>query len=335
MKCMKGVLKSRYPLVALIVLNWNSEKIIKDCLDSLLKTKYPNFKVVVVDNASTDKSIEIIKKHFRRKVDLIINKENLGFPKGMNAGIRYVLKKYKPKYVGLLNNDLLFPDKFWLLKIVKAMEKDKRIGVASPIFIFPDGRIQKVGEKFGNNLASIMIKVLTTLPEREYTRKPTGIKEVNVFPGASPIIRREVLEKVGLLDERYSPFLVEDVEYSFRIKKYGYRSVTVCDAKVIHLLSYSTRRLSEEDVKKDLFKVYVVTRNAFLFSLEYFGFLKSFLISLPIIAFASFFTRRRKERGLSISNLELRKNLKDRFYYLFKSINDALKLRALKPKNYL
>jgi len=332
---MKRVSKSRYPPVALIVLNWNGEKIIKDCLTSLLKTKYPNFRVVVVDNASTDKSVEIIKKHFRYKVDLIVNKENLGFPKGMNVGIRYVLKKYKPKYVGLLNNDLLFPDKFWLLKIVKAMEKDKRIGVASPIFIFSDGRIQRVGEKLGSNLASIMIKVLTALPEREYTRKPTGIKEVDVFLGASPIIRKDVLEKVGLLDERYSPFLVEEIEYSYRLKAHGYKSVTVCDSEVIHLLHYSMRRMIKEDPKKDLFKVYAATRNAFLFSLEYFGFIKSFLISLPIIVFASFFTRRRKEKGLFITNLSLRKNLLGRFYYLFKSLNDALKLKALKPKNYL
>jgi len=329
---MKGVLKSRYPLVALIVLNWNSEKIIKNCLDSLLKTNYPNFKVVVVDNASTDKSIEIIKKHFRRKVDLIINKENLGFPKGMNAGIRYVLKKYKPKYVGLLNNDLLFPDKFWLLKIVKAMEKDKRIGVASPIFIFPDGRIQKVGEKFGNNLASIMIKVLTALPEREYTRKPTGIKEVDVFLGASPIIRKDVLEKVGLLDERYSPFLLEEVEYSYRLKAHGYKTVTVCDSEVIHLLHYSMKRMIKEDPKKDLFKVYVATRNAFLFSLEYFGFVKSFTVALLVIMFATFFGRKEKDKGLSFSNLKVRKNFVLRVFFLIKAIYEAFKLKRLKPE---
>ena len=328
------VLKSRYPLVALIVLNWNGEEIIKGCLDSLLKTKYPNFRVVVVDNASTDKSVEIVKKHFRNKVDLIINKENLGFPKGMNVGIRYILKKYKPKYIGLLNNDLLFPDKFWLLKIVKVMEKDKRIGVASPIYIYPDGKIQKVGEKFGNNLAS-MIKILAALPERKHIRKPTGIKEVDVFLGAAPIIRKDVIEKVGLLDERYSPFLVEDVEYSFRIRKFGYRCVTVCNASIIHLSSYSIRRLSKGDIKKDLFRLYVATRNAFLFSLEYFGFVKSFTIALPVIMFATFFERKEKDKGLSLSNIKLRKNLIGRLYYLFKSLTDALKLKALKPKDYL
>jgi len=325
-RCMRKNLRSKYPFVALIVLNWNGEEIIKGCLESLLKTKYPNFKVVVVDNASKDKSVEIVREYFKDKVDLIANKENLGFSKGMNVGIRYVMRKYRPDYVGLLNNDLLFSDRLWLMKIVKAMENDKSIGVASPMFIFPDGKVQRVGEKLGNNLVSIMIKVLTALPEKKYKKKPQGIKEVDVFLGAAPIIRREVLEKGGLLDERYSPFLVEDVEYSFRIKKFGYKNVTVCDSRVVHLLSYTTKKLTKEDIEKDLFKVYVVTRNAFLFSLEYFGFTKSFFISLPIIAFATFFRRKRKDKPLSLSNLQLRENIKGRVYYLLRSLTDATRL---------
>jgi GT2 family glycosyltransferase len=317
---------SKYPKVSLVVLNWNGEKIIKGCLDSLLKTNYPNYKVIVVDNGSTDKSQEIIKRYFKNKVELILNNTNLGFPKGMNIGIKYAIKKHNPKYIGLLNNDLFFSDRNWLKKIIEIMEKDKTIGVASPMFIFPNGRIQRVGEKLGNSLASIMIKVLTALPEKKYKSEPRGIKEVDVFLGASPIIKREVIEKVGLLDERFSPFLVEDVEYSFRIKKIGYRSVTVCDSKVIHLLSYSIRRLTKEDIEKDLFKVYVATRNALLFSLEYFGIFKTLIISLPIIIFTSCFERKNKSKGLSLNNLGFRKALKRRVYFLVKSIRDAFNL---------
>ncbi len=189
-----------------------------------------------------------------------------------------------------------------------------------------------MGEKLGNNLASIMIKVLTALPEKDYRIRPRGVKEVDVFLGASPIIRKEVIEKVGLLDERYSPFLVEDVEYSFRIKKFGYRSVTVCDSQVIHLLSYATKKLTKESLEKDMFKVYVVTRNALLFSIEYFGPIKSLFISLPIIIFATFFERKEKNLSLRIGNIRVRKRVKMRIRYLLKSITDALKL-ARRTKN--
>jgi len=331
-RCMQKNLKSKYPLVTLIVLNWNGEEIIKGCLESLLKTKYPNFKTVVVDNASKDKSVEIIRKYFKGKVDLIVNKENLGFSKGMNVGIRYVLRKYKPSYVGLLNNDLLFPDKFWLLKIVKVMENDKSIGVASPMFIFPDGRVQRVGEKLGNNIVSIIIRVLTALPEKEYKKKPKGIKEVDIFLGAAPIFRAEMLKKLGLLDERYSPFLCEEVEYSYRLKKHGYKSVTVCDSEVIHLLSYSMKKMTKEEKKKDLFKVYIATRNAFLFSLDYFGLVRSLIFSLPVIIFATFFGREEKHKGLTFRNLKLRSNPTSRFFLLIKAIYEAFKLKREKPQ---
>lgn len=322
---------SKWPLVSLIVLNWNGEKIIKNCLDSLIKnTDYPNYTLTVVDNGSTDKSREILEKFFKKKVDLIFNKENLGFSKGMNVGIRYVLKKYNPEYIGLLNNDLLFPDKDWLKKIIAVMEKDKTIGVASPMCIFPDGRIQRVGEKLGNNLVSIMIKVLTALPEKKYRKKPRGVKEVDVFLGACFIIRGKTIRSAGLLDERYSPFLIEEIEYSFRIKKYGYRSFTVCSSKVVHLLSHSIKKLTKESAEKDLFKVYVATRNAFLFSLEYFGILRSFLFSLPVIVFTSFFERREKEKGLNLKNIALRKYPKKRICYLIKAVIDALRLMKTK-----
>jgi len=328
---MKKYFLRKFPKVALIVLNWNGQEIIKDCLDSLLETEYPRYRVIVVDNGSTDESVKIIKK-YKNKVDLIMNRENLGFPKGMNIGIRYALKKYKPNYIGLLNNDLLFPDKLWLLKIVKIMEGDKKIGVASPMFIFPDGKVQRVGEKLGNNLVGIIIRVLTALPEKEYKIKPKGVKEVDIFLGASPIFRREVLEKLGLLDERYSPFLCEEVEYSYRLKAYGYKSVTVCDAEVVHLMSHTMRKMTRERREKDLFKVYIAMRNSFLFSLEYFGLLRSFLISLSVILFAALFERKDKRKGLTLGNLLLRTNTEKRVFYFFKAIYDALKLSKEKPK---
>jgi len=314
------------PSVILIVLNWNGEKIIKNCLSSLLKSNYPNFKAIVVDNGSTDNSVNIVKRYFKGKIELIVNKENLGFSKGMNLGIKYAIKKYNPNYIGLLNNDLIFFDKDWLNKIIKVMENDSSIGVASPLLLFPDKSIQRAGETFGNNLALLMIRMLTAVPKKIHKTNLKGVRKVDILFGSCLIIKREVLERVGLLDERYSPFLFEDVEYSFRLKKFGYKIVTVSDSRVIHLLSFSMKKLSKESIDKDLFRFYITMRNAFLFSLEYFGLMRSFFISLPIIIFTTFFEKKKKKNVLSLMNLSLRKYIKRRICYLFKSLIDAVKL---------
>lgn len=322
---MKDV-NSKNPFVVLIILNWNGEKIIKNCLSSLLKTDYPNYKVIVVDNGSVDNSVDIIKKYFKEKVELIINKENLGFPKGMNLGIKYAIKKYNPNYIGLLNNDLIFFDRDWLSRIIKVMENDNSIGVASPLLLFPDKSIQRVGEIFSNNLALLMIRMLTAVPKKIHKTNLKGVMKVDILFGPCLIIKREVLEKIGLLDERYSPFLFEDVEYSFRLKKFGYKIVAVFDSKVIHLLSYSMGKLSKENVEKDLFRFYVTMRNAFLFSVEYFGFIRSFFFSLPIIIFVTFFEKKKKRDAISMMNLSIRWYTGKRVCYLLKSLIDAIRL---------
>jgi hypothetical protein len=80
-------------------------------------------------------------------------------------------------------------------------------------------------------------------------------------------------------------------------------------------------------MKKDLFKVYVVTRNAFLFSFDYFGLVKSLIFSLPVIIFATFFERKQKHKGLTFRNLKLRSNPTSRFFLLIKAIYEAFKLK--------
>src|ERR1039457_4136566 len=118
------------PKVFIIVLNWNGLKDTLECLDSVFKLEYPNFEVIVVDNASTDNSVEVIREKFQQVI-LIENKENLGFTGGNNTGIRHALQ-LGTDYFWLLNNDtVLEPDT--LSRIVVTADNDSTIGMISPV----------------------------------------------------------------------------------------------------------------------------------------------------------------------------------------------------------
>ena len=118
---------------AVLVLNWQGEKLIKDCLDALKNQSYDNFLTVVADNASTDASIEIIKSDYP-DVLLYDFKENYGFARGNNEAIELLFKAYPElKYVVLLNNDTKV-EKQWLNELVSTAESDPKIGsVASQL----------------------------------------------------------------------------------------------------------------------------------------------------------------------------------------------------------
>src|SRR3989304_3063057 len=112
------------PLVSVIVLNWNGKSLIEDCLNSLIKQVHKNTEIILVDNGSTDGSVELIKSKFRDRVKLIENGKNLGFSGGNNRGIR----ASKGDYILLLDNDAVAAEK-WIEELIKVVEEDNRIGM--------------------------------------------------------------------------------------------------------------------------------------------------------------------------------------------------------------
>ncbi len=107
-------MKTKNPKVGVIILNWNGKEILEKCLDSLKKTDYDNMHILVVDNASTDGSVEMVKKNYPW-VEVLELDKNYGFAKGNNEGVRYFMRKYKDmEYIVLLNNDMEIIDKRWL-----------------------------------------------------------------------------------------------------------------------------------------------------------------------------------------------------------------------------
>ncbi len=212
------------PPVSLIVLNWNGRQHLAYCLPSLLATDYPRYELVVVDNASTDGSPDFVRQHFPT-VRVMVNARNLGFSAGMNVGLRAA----KGDILVLLNNDLeVHPS--WLRALVDAMLADESVGIAGCKVYYPGGDILQH--------AGGTISYPQALPGHYGCReKDRGqydeVREVDYVIGAALAVKREVLERVGYLDEGFFLYY-DDPDLSFSARKMGYKTIYVPHAVVIH-----------------------------------------------------------------------------------------------------
>jgi len=184
------------PKVAIIILNWNGADLTYECLVSLKKLNYKNIVIILVDNGSTPGSLDNIERDFS-DVRLIKNQTNLGFTGGNNIGIQAALE-LDADYLLLLNNDTeVAPD--FLDILVAFMESDPLIGVVGPMIYYYDDpdRIWSAGGAVNtNNGYSVSIG------EGDIDRGQYSTQQVDYVSGCALLIRRSVVEQVGLLDER-------------------------------------------------------------------------------------------------------------------------------------
>lgn len=236
--------------LSVIVVSYNTKKLLKDCLACVVKyTKEINYEIVVVDNASTDGSVETI-DNFKSQISdfkIIKNKKNLGFSKANNQGI----KKSKGRYVLLLNSDTLIKENV-LGEMVSWMDENKKVGIASCALKNKDGSEQGTGGYFPH-----LFKVFTwmffleDIPFIDRIIKPfhpmhsqspfyKGERhfltphQKDWMTGAFFLIRKEVIEKVGLLDEDYFMY-VEELDFCYRAKKAGWQVWFLPKWSITHL----------------------------------------------------------------------------------------------------
>jgi len=214
----------KLPLVTLLILNYNGMRYIKNCLDSVLATAYPNFRVAVIDNASTDGSAEFIEENYP-EIMLIKFKKNYGFAKAYNLALRSI----SSEYVALLNNDIEV-EPSWLKKLIFYMERDEKVAAANPKMLFIQDRrrinaaggccdIYGVGWNRGNG----------EIDRGQYDK----VQEVFYANGAAMLIRERAWKEVGPFDERY--FLYgEDLDWCWRAQLKGYKILYVPEAKIYH-----------------------------------------------------------------------------------------------------
>lgn len=217
--------------VSVIILNWNGKKFIRDCLDSVSSQIHPGVEVIVVDNASSDGSQEVIKEEYPL-VKLIENKENLGFCRAMNQGIG----ESSGCFILSLNNDVVLTPTY-ISEVIKAASIDERIGLVS-------GRLLKFAKKdqkevfdsvgvtmFKNRLAHDVGEGEVDLGQYD------SIKYIFGACAAAALYKREMLEDISIngecFDEAFFAFL-EDVDLSWRARLRGWECLYTPDAVAYH-----------------------------------------------------------------------------------------------------
>jgi GT2 family glycosyltransferase len=223
------------PSVCIVILNWNRKDDVLECLESVMKLEYPNYQVVVVDNASTDGSPEVIEKEFP-EVKVLVNDANLGFAAGNNVGLQYALRR-GDEYALLLNNDTVIAPNL-LRELVTVGESDEQTGIVSPKIYYYEGgnKLWYAGAKKGW-LRGIGATIGL---DEEDKGQYNAAQRVDYAFGCGMLIKREVLKKVGLLDPRFFMYH-EDCDFCLRAARAGFKTVYVPQARMWHKVSASTK----------------------------------------------------------------------------------------------
>lgn len=230
------------PKVAAIVLNWNGKEDTLECLRSLNNMDYGNVDVIVVDNGSTDGSQKAIKEEFSQ-VSLVELNRNLGVSAGYNAGIKLGLS-HNCKFFLCLNNDLVVERDF-LSQLVGTLSESK-VGIAFPAVYSYEakGRIDNLGGR-----VNIFTGMNSSIAEGLYSYDK---RDVEPDYTDTPLIRKEVLDSIGMWDEDYFAYY-EDIDFCLRAKEAGWTIKCNPRAKIYHkrgrtsikvrgLISYSSIR---------------------------------------------------------------------------------------------
>jgi GT2 family glycosyltransferase len=225
-KIQKTVEKS---LVSVIVLNWNGERFLEDCLVSLLKQDYSNYEVLLVDNGSSDGSLSLVQDMFGKnsKLRIIALKENNGFSKGNNIGTRYT----KGKYIIFLNNDTIVEEQF-ITKLVNVAESNTQIASVGCKILTKSSKTW-FSQKFinGGLIVPLFLQNLIRTQVDDISNRYC----VNLAnSGCVCLFRKEILLRVGGYDEDFWADW-EDWDLGYRLNIAGYKSVHIPISLVFHV----------------------------------------------------------------------------------------------------
>jgi len=227
----------RSPLISIIIVNWNGAAFISTCLESVYKQPYTNIEVIVVDNNSTDGSVKLIQSKFK-KVRLVLAKKNFGFAVGCNIGYRHS----KGKFVLLLNNDTTV-EKDFLILLVSYLQQHAECAIVQPKIVYTgnpgysNGTINAYATYFTST------GFLFYLGYGKIARLPQYMKTQKIFAanGACMLIRRDIIEEVGLFDDDFFMYF-EETDFCIRVLLHGSTIVTYPKSTIEHQGGVSSRK---------------------------------------------------------------------------------------------
>jgi GT2 family glycosyltransferase len=247
--------------VSIITVTHNNEKDIEEYLTSIFKQTYKNFEIVIVDSASSDKTLERIKLFSKVKVVSVL--KNVGYGKGSNIGY----KASNGDFVAILNPDTIVNEN-WLSELIKVLRKNPKIGIVTPKILMYANK--KIINTCGNDVHFTGFGFSRGINQHECNYdSPASLFTPS---GCSFIIRREILEKVGFFDEDF--FLRSEVpDLAWRTHLIGYTCVYVPTSKVFHKYSF----------KMNCFWYYLTERGRLLLILKNYTYKSLVLLLFPLI----------------------------------------------------
>lgn len=239
------------PLLSVVIVSWNVRDDLRECLQSLLGTgdlgsgtgkQLSEIEVIVVDNASMDGTAETVRREFPQ-VKLIVNDENLGYTKANNIGIR----QSRGKYILLLNPDTVVKPNA-LQALIECAEAHPDAGIIGAKLLNPDGSIQRSARSFPDIGAGLFRNTFLgrLFPNNPFVRRYLltdfsydEVREVDWVSGAAMLVRRELFERIGLLDERFWAYC-EDVDLCWRAWQAGFKVLFCPNAVIVHKIGRSS-----------------------------------------------------------------------------------------------
>ena len=229
--------------LSVVIVNYGTFELTKNTVNSILEYSYPfNIEIIVVDNASVDDSLSKLKEFFKDKVKFIESKSNNGFAAGNNQALRIV----DSKYVLLLNSDTVV----WqntLENIYNFMENNPDVGACGCQVLLEDNTLDKACKRSFPNVKNSFFRLFnipTKSKDDNYNLDDLdddGIYEIDCLTGAFIFTRKEVLDRIGLLDETFFMY-GEDIDFCYRIKEAGWKIIYYGKDKITHFKGASSKK---------------------------------------------------------------------------------------------
>jgi GT2 family glycosyltransferase len=235
------------PVLSIVIVSWNVREDLRECLQSLLREKGSRLEsgeieIIVVDNASTDGTAEMVNLEFPQ-VKLLVNPQNLGYTKANNIGINHS----RGKYILLLNPDTIVHQGA-LQALIDCAESHPEAGIIGAKLLNPDGSVQRSARSFPDIGAGLFRNTFLgrLFPNNPFVRRYLltdfgydEVREVDWVSGAAMLVRRDLIERIGGLDERFWAYC-EDVDLCWRAWQAGYKVLFCPNAVITHKVGRSS-----------------------------------------------------------------------------------------------